>query len=219
MKKLTTILLAVIMTASAAVNCLAYTKVKSLANQIDKTGKFVTFWDEKSESINEMSRDAFDKKYPDNGVYNGAYLSYIVTNEYKLINGNAMVKLRNVCSAAAGKIDYNKKTKVTKVYFNKMPAGYYFSDSIRSFSITPGKTKVDFGVVGLNDKKSQGSCNFKIAPKIIDGSLYVSAMDLGELFKYYISHDNQVTTYEERYVNAFLLNGIVYICADRHYAG
>ena len=182
MKKLIAVFFSVMLAVIGAVNCFAYTKFRDLA-YIDELGKFVPYGEIKPENINEISYDTYY------GQLNGGdFRTHIVTNEYKFINGNAMVKVRDIVAAVGGSIEYNPKTKATKAYIPNFSQTF---NSVRAFSITPGKSKVDFTVVDYPDEnRFYESYDFKIAPMIIDGSLYVSAIDLGEILGNYCAYDN-----------------------------
>jgi len=201
-------LFVVFITAVVTVNCFAYTKIKDLA-YINKLGKYATL-DSKVNSINEILPDTFKKIYPNDSIYIGDFRTNIVTNEYKLLNGNAIVKVRDIIAAMGGSLEYNPNTKAVKAYIPKFSVTY---NSVRSFSITPGKTEVDLTVISYpNENRLYKTHNSRIAPRIIDNFLYVSAIDLGEVLGKYSAYDElgyiDYSCYGD---NTRLLNGIIYI--------
>lgn len=217
MKKLMALGLAVCMTVVSAVNCFAYTKVRPLAYK-SEINKFIPMWGTSPEGANEISGDDFDRRFPDSVTNGGEFRHTVVTDEFIYVNGTAMVKVRDVIAAAGGKIEYNPTTKAIKAY---MPKANY--TSIRSFSITPGNTKAYFSLISFNDAEIEvsggvtenyisGSCDLKVMPEIIDGSFYVSAIDLEDILgRYnalggtvrYNGNDNRYTVH--------IINNIVYI--------
>lgn len=216
MKKIIGYVIALVIIISCTANCFAYTKVKNLHYSDDLKKYVLDYDDTKVENINEITCDAYKRKYPEE-LFIGAFWSpYIVSTDFKYINGTAMIKVRDAVSAMGGKIEYNSDTKSTKAYIPIFSSGV---NAIKSFSITANKKNVDFTVRDASYELEEhpgvhGSCTFKITPTIIDGSLYVSAIDFGNLIcKYYNWGDGQVEDYDydNDLVKANVLNNILYI--------
>lgn len=208
MKKFFMIALVFIITTVSCVNCFAYINYDFLMDYASASRLGYPEWAFSDDSQNQYLRDTY------NVEINGCdFSNYIYTNEYKYVDGTAMVKLRDMVGRIGGKVDYNKNSKTTKVYFNWERDK---NNCIKSFSVTPGYNVIsasyytDSAFCGW---KSSGSFRTSTSPRIINGSLYISAVDLGKALAPFWN-----TTYGG-YFNttrqyADVKDGVLYICAD-----
>jgi len=213
-------IIAFVFAFTGTVNCFAYTKYKVLAYD-DNLKKFTPYRGVEPEGINEISNDIFEKLVGYSLDTDNHFITRIITDEYKLINNTAMVKVRDIVSAVGGSIEYNPKTKTVKAYIPNFSQDYNQilenRNAIQSFSITSGRKKVDFTIIsydvyGMGENYPFGvECGFKITPTIIDDSLYVSAIDLGDIFNnYYVTYRYAGVIHSDT-ISANLINGILYI--------
>lgn len=105
-------------------------------------------------------------------VYSPYVTTKILTNEYIYRNGTAMVKFRDIISTMNGKIEYNASNKSIKTYLNTV---YDVELATKSISVKAGKNIIEYTDAWGKRK----SAYTRVTPVIINGSLYVSAMDLG----------------------------------------
>ncbi len=162
MKKYITILLTSIATVVSSVNSFAYTKhfeeyYRSDVGVIGNSDNMT--WE-------DLNRVGWTNLFP-----------YIETTDYIMRNGTAMVKFRDMVTFIGGKVDYNTNTKIVKVYFNTDLSNGAIGLTVNSVAVRANRNRIDYTYVSGDSV----SYNTKVTPVIINGSLYVSAVDLGNV--------------------------------------
>ena len=147
-------------------------------------------------------------------VDNTYRLLYMRENEYIMQNGTAMVKFRNVFSRLDGKIEYNSETKITKAYlpesyvffYNYTPEGieeWRYYTPIKSIAIQPGRNRIDY-----SDYDGQHSITTTVTPNIVNGSLYVSAVDIGKIMGCLTTNEGAAYLYNNNvYMSLYQITG------------
>ncbi len=152
--------------------------------------------------ISQMQCFAYTKtvewqwKVADNTYYP---MPYIETTDYITRNGTAMVKFRNMVNVMGGSVEYIASSKTTKAYF---PIGL----KTQSVAIKAGNKAIDFtDRIEYLYTKNYSRHYANPAPVIINGSLYVSAIDLGNV----MAKDRVCPLLDNKYAD--IRNGKLYI--------
>jgi len=152
----------------------------------------------------------------------GGYMNYIETTDFIYKNGTAMVKFRILDSLNNGydsaKFEFNNKTKIAKAYLS----GYDESEILtKSIAVKAGRNSID-----CTHMEGYKTIETKVTPENINGSLYVSAIDLGyALVPNYVIYLPSMPIgigvsieQEQQSINAvsFIKDGVLYIPVSMH---
>lgn len=112
MKKFAALILTGIITAVSCVNCFAFISVDNCL--LPEEAAAAGYPNLAYASYPEYSKIA--QRY-NLWNYYACHPEFIITDEYKMVDGRAMVKLRDIADFLGGRIEYNSAEKSTMIYF------------------------------------------------------------------------------------------------------